>query len=445
LPQFRTSFQVPATEAQLRIHFVHAQSPFANAVPLLLIPPFPFTSLSLGQFVALLTDPDDAAATQPFHLVIPSLPGLGFSDALRADVPMISTTANILDLLMKRLGYDHYIASTAGPATSSPSDIDWQVANHLCFHYQDSCLGVHIISPPLQPPKFKDSPVEWAKWKLASTLRSPIFGYAQEDFEAIETTKRLQHGKPFEAVPWLFGGRGNANCEPNTLAYALCDSPTGLLLFVLTILRVFGPRATFSPSDIITMTELTWLPGPESALRFWAYSATHSEEIRKQATKPKAAITVFLGDKINAVDQETENSKLPRPMAGTYACPSWASAQYHIVSTNRLPGSPGLLAWEQPQVIADGVRRLAKAILATDKRMQKHELPGTALLEQVVVHGGEQIAKAEVSGTTVEGTASPSSDLTPGSQPSKAVPFVAADGLLAPPTKQVDASPKQVA
>jgi hypothetical protein len=437
LPQFRTSFQLPSTEAQLRIHFVHVQSSFANAVPLLLIPPFPFTNLSLGQFVALLTDPDDAAATQPFHLVIPSLPGLGFSDMLRADVPMISTTANLLDLLMRRLGYEHYLTSATAPATGSPSDVDWQVVNHLGFHHQESCLGVHLVSPPLQPPEFKESPMEWAKWKLASALQSPLFGYVRDDFEAMQMAERTRQRQASGMLPWMLGGKGNTSCEPNTLAYALCDSPTGLLLFVLTILRTFGPRATFSPSDIITMTELTWLPGPESALRFWAYGAIHSEEIRKTANKPKVAITVFLGDKDEPTDETAKKDNLPQPVTGTYACPSWANTHYQVVATSRLPGRPGLLAWEQPSAIAVGVRALAKAILATDKRMQKHDLPGVALLEQVVVDGGAQIAQAEMSGTTVEGTASPSSEIQ-----AKLVPSVAADGLLAPPTKQTDVPSK---
>ncbi|KAI9149329.1 Ubp5-interacting protein [Paramyrothecium foliicola] len=437
LPQFRTSIQLPASDPPLRIHCVHVQSPFANAVPLLLIPPFPFTNLSLGHMVSLLTDPDDATTTQPFHLVIPSLPGLGFSDALPENVPMVSTTATILDLLMKRLGYEFYLTSTSGSSTNSPSDIDWQVINHLSFHHSESCLAVHLVAPPLQAPTWADSPVEWAKWKLASSFGTAAFGYTQEDIQAVEKSRSNQTGQGATITSWLFGSKGNTECEPNTLAYALCDSPTGLLLFVLTILRVFGPRHKFTSSDIITMTELTWLPGPEAALRFWAYCAIHTEAIRSNSVKPKAAVTVFLGtEDDDQTETGTVGDGLPRPVAYTYSCPAWASTRFQVLSTNRLSGKPGLLAWERPQAIADGVRALAKAILASDKRMQKHELPGTALLEQVVVHGGEQTAKAEISGTTVQGTLSNSSDLPLDNKGKEQATSATASGHLAPPSKQ---------
>jgi pimeloyl-ACP methyl ester carboxylesterase len=447
LPQFRASFQIPASESPLRVHCVHAQSPFANAVPLLLIPPFPFTNLSLGHLVSLLTDPDDATTTQPFHLVIPSLPGLGFSDALPENVPMISTTANLFDLLMKRLGYEHYLTTGAGASTSAPSDIDRRIIDQLAFRHAESCLGVHLISPHLEAPTLQTSPVEWAKWKLASSLRTPMFGYTRDDIAAMERKNNNgpAGGQGTQVLPWLFGGRGNTEIEPNTLAYALCDSPTGLLLFFLTILRVFGPRAKLSPSDIITLTELTWLPGPEATLRFWAYGAAHTEEVEKVTQKKaKAAITVFLGGEgdegednvTSATARESLEEALPRPVMDAYACPTWAKSRFQVLSTSRVSGRPGLVAWERPQIIADGARALAKAVLATDKRIQKHKLPGTALLEQVVVHGGAGTVQAEMSGSTVLGTRSNSSDISKVKAKDKDMhPTTAAtaDGHLAPP------------
>lgn len=301
---------------------------------------------------------------------------------------------------MKRLDYQHYIATNAGPAATSPAEIDWKLIKHLSNHYPESCLGAHFISPPLSAPKLQESPVEWAKWTIANLTRSPMLGYSKEDFSAIQRTRSVHTGptKAVDQVDRVNGGEW----EPNTMAYALCDSPTGLLLHVLKVLRIMNPKKELSPKEIITLAELIWLPGPEAALRFLAQcsSLVADDTVKKAAAKPKISLTVFLGD--DEVESDEENEKaLPRPARHTYVCPAWAHARYNVVSSNRVPGSPGFLAFDRPEVIVDGVRGLTKAILATDKRMQASELPGVALLEQIVV-GGNNTAQADLSGTTVQ-------------------------------------------
>jgi hypothetical protein len=402
LSQFRTAFQVPGSEAPVRVHFIHARSPHANAVPLLLIPPFPLTNLSLGRLITPLSDPEDAGTTQPFHVVIPSLPGIGFSDALPKNTSPISTTATILDALMKRLDYQHYIVTNAGPSATLPAEIDWKLVKHLSNHYSESCLGAHFISPPLSAPTLQESPVEWAKWTIANFTRSPMLGYSKDDFSAMQRARNTQTG-PAKAI-YYADGISEGEWEPNTMAYALCDSPTGLLLHVLKLLRIMNPRGELTPTEIITLAELIWLPGPEAALRFWAQCSSHVENdaVKKAAAKPKISLTVFLGDDEQESDEDNEKV-LPRPARHTYACPAWAHARYNVVHSNRVSGSPGFLAWDRPEVIFDGVRGLAKAVLATDKRMQASELPGVALLEQIVV-GGNNTAQADLSGTTVQDT-----------------------------------------
>lgn len=304
---------------------------------------------------------------------------------------------------MKRLDYQHYIVTNAGPAASSPAQIDWKLIKHLSDHHSESCLGAHFISPPLAAPKLQESPVEWAKWTIANFTRSPMLGYSKEDFSAIQRTRNVHTGpaKPADHLDRI----NNGEWEPNTMAYALCDSPTGLLLHVLKVLRIMNPKKELSPTEIITLAELIWLPGPEAALRFWAQcsSLVADDTVKKAAVKPKIGLTVFLGDDEGESDEETEKA-LPRPARHTYVCPAWAHARYNVVSSNRVSGSPGFLALDRPEVIIDGVRGLTKAILATDKRMQASELPGVVLLEQIVVGGGNT-AQADLSGTTVQDTA----------------------------------------
>ncbi|KAI1096908.1 alpha/beta-hydrolase [Rostrohypoxylon terebratum] len=389
LPQFRSSFSIPSSESTIRIHFIHAHSSHANAIPLLLIPPFPFASLSFGHLIKLFTEPEDAESSQPFHLVIPSLPGIAFSDALPNNTPVISTTADILDSLMSRLEYPHYLVTNASSGSASPAEIDFKLANRLINYHSDSCLGAHLISPPLAKPKLREAPVEWAKWSLASLFHVPILGYRSEDFSALERNGYV-HASKKQPMPAQIGLNQLSLQEPNTLSYALCDSPTGLLVFILKILRLLSPKKKFTPTDVINFTQLAWLPGPESALRFWAHCVMHPEQEQKSATpKPKVGITVFLGDKPNVeegAEAAAEVDEFAQDEAkDSYTCPSWANAKYKVVYTNRATGKSGLLAWERPEIIVAGVRGIAASILKSDSRLRPSPAPTTAPLERVVV------------------------------------------------------------
>ncbi|KAI0427422.1 alpha/beta-hydrolase [Xylaria sp. FL1042] len=430
LPQFRTGLAIPQSKSHIRIQFIHARSPHSNVIPLLLIPPFPLSSLSLGHLIKLFTDPEEANL-QPFHLVIPSLPGLGFSDALPANSPVISSTAGLLDSLMKRLGYSFYLVSNTGAGVSSPAHIDYKLADWLSTQYSDSCLGTHLISPPLTQPRLQEAPLAWAKWSIARFFEASMLGYRSDDFSVfrqggVGTPKkstiaaRLQRSKPGLA-------------EPNTLSYALCDSPTGLLVFVMKGLCLLAPHKEFTPKEIINFTQLAWLPGPESAMRFWGHCARHPEIAgRKSSRKPHVALTVFLGDIKREAPRASngENGEASSDMfdgAKTpYSFPSWAKTRYNVLHTNRASGDPGLLAWERPEIIAAGIRGLAAAVLRVDKRLK----PSTVKPETAPPTGGQEVAVgAETTATTPgEQKQQPSS---PGGSSEVSPPK---PGLLAPPT-----------
>ncbi|KAH6611409.1 epoxide hydrolase [Trichoderma cornu-damae] len=378
VPQFRISIQTSTAEAPSRIHFIHARSRHPNAVPLMLIPPFPFTNLSFRHTTDAFTDPDDANTDQPFHLVIPSLPGLGFSDSLPNNVHVISTTSEMLDTLMKRLGYKYYLATNSGSSITPQGGIDWKIINHLAAHHVDSCLGVHFISPPLSAPKALKSPVEWLKLTVARTLQASVLGYAKEDIIALQRSERERAKKPPTADITTLGSFGAGAFDPNTLAYALCDSPTGLLVFFLTLIRMLGSDKEFTSSELITIAKLTWLPGPEGTMRLWAenYLSGGKETGAKSWRKPKASITVFLADESPSQSEaDSARKAVSSRSAHPYVCPSWGRQHYEVVWTGRVRGKQGLLAWERPQVIADGARNLAKALLAVDKGLFEAENP----------------------------------------------------------------------
>lgn len=415
-----------------------------------------------------LTDPEDAAHNQPFHLVIPSLPGLGFSDPLPNNTPIIFTIAKVLNTLMTRLSYPHYLATNSGAASQSPAEIDWKLVNTLATRYPDSCLGTHFISPPLSTPKIHEAPWEWTKWNIANFFRAGILGYDDSDFQALDRTYvswSLNSSKR-PPTPQQFGLNKLGLREPNTLAYALCDSPIGLLVFVMKGLRALGPQSNFTPEQVITFTELAWLPGPEYAMRFWAHCATHDEEEERkekekkataQATKPRVAITVFLGGKdstsgLVATDGDVELTALPPPVPTDdkqkYVCPAWGNAHYNVLHTQRVAGKPGLLAWERPEVIVNGIRGLAREILRLDKRLAPATAAvapqtATAPLQKVVV-----IPASDSSGEAA-GPSTPANALSPVDDPDATPKLKVTDasgrpGLAPTPSGQKDSDQTMV-
>lgn len=198
----------------------------------------------------------------------------------------------------------------------------------------------------------------------------------------------------------------------------MCDSPSGLLVFAMKGLSLLGPRMQLTPEQIITFTNLAWLPGPEYAMRFWAHCASETapeaKETKATPRKPKVGITVFLGGK----DEETGDASIARevgdgairlesPMkvetGAGYACPAWGKAHYDVLFSQRVGGSPGLLAWERPGVILTGIRGLAKEILKVDSRLlpASEKAASTAALEKLVVADTTGEAKPETQGLKV--------------------------------------------
>lgn len=187
----------------------------------------------------------------------------------------------------------------------------------------------------------------------------------------------------------------------------MCDSPTGLLAFALKGLRLLEPQKPFTAEQVITLTNLAWLPGPEYAMRFWAHCAELQDaKVKKtpKIAKPNVAITVFLGgedgsDGDDTTAREVGEGAIPldlplKTKAGVgYTCPAWGKAHYNVLFSQRVTGKPGLLAWDRPETILAGVRGLATELLKVDKRLQPVTEAPTAPLENVVVANEETRAE----------------------------------------------------
>lgn len=342
-----------------------------------------------------LTHPQNPQDCQPFHIVAPSIPGLGFSDAFTCTPDQGSSpledTAEIFNLLMLKLGYEYYIASSTGSGITSPAGVDYQIPRILASKHSENCLGIHIIDPPVEPPSLATSLLSWTKFAIAKFFHAPIFGYTSSDWTAIrenqmkgpESVHRPRTSQDIEANPTpttplvsrpVFSLRGTSYGavgllslqEPNTLAYALCDSPVGLLSLVLNGLRRLSPSHSLSRTEIINITQLAWLPGPEGAMRFWSGAEAESAKRTKWSPTP-TGVTVFLG---SGEDGGTG-----------YVCPAWAETRHNIVCTKRQEGKAGLVSLERTDAVVEGIRGLTQEILKMDARL------AVGRLEDVVVVG----------------------------------------------------------
>ncbi|KAG4030012.1 hypothetical protein MFRU_013g00360 [Monilinia fructicola] len=403
-PQYRTAFATPestahanasgnphahaqkASDRTVRIHFLHRRSPRADAVPLLLVPSFPSSNLGLDfeTLVKELCEPEVGGEgaqrqehKQAFDVVMPSIPGTGFSDEIpesRGNV--MKETARLFEQLMKRLGYKYYIASMMGSGREKGGEVDYYLGREI--GEGEGCRGVHLIEPRWAVPNVKEGVWDWVRWKVALFFHAGAWGYEEGDWrnlrrqvgtgeQKLSTRLSLLGGKKRKM---RYGAVGTIGLrEPNTLAYALCDSPVGLLSFVATALRKKSSKHQLSKEKIIDFCQLCWLPGPEAALRYYANAISESEQIEgeKDGTKRRrVAVTVFDGEEGSV----------------GYSPPAWGMGKHEVVFVQRASGKPGLLAWERSGVIFEGVRGLAKEAIRLDDKIQLRRL------EAAVVDGG---------------------------------------------------------
>ena len=256
---------------------------------------------------------------------------------------MIEHTADIFGLLMRRLGYGYFVASMSGSGRESPAQIDYRVARAV--GEGEGCLGVNFISPVLARP----TGWTWGKYKVARFFHAKVWGYSEEDYRCLRESekKASQLSKIRGRSMGTLGLR-----EPSTLAYALCDSPVGLLSLICSVLKARSPQHGMGLEEVVDVTQLLWLPGPEAAMRFWASAVATSEVRKPRKTKARVAITVFEDDEEG------------------YVCPAWGDEEFNVLYSQRVAGKAGLVVWERQAVVFAGIRGLVQELEKVDERIK---------------------------------------------------------------------------
>ncbi|GAA1292269.1 hypothetical protein Psi02_49540 [Planotetraspora silvatica] len=251
-PQFTTEI-----DGQ-NIHFLHVRSRHENALPLILTHGWPGSIVEYLKVIEPLTDPEDPA--QAFHVVIPSLPGFGFSGPTKEKGWNRYRTAKAWAELMRRLGYDRYGAvGNDGGSFVSP-----EVGRFDPEHV----VGVHVTQ---------------------------LFSFPSGDpaeFEKITPEDQ----KALEVLQWFYDNKMSFNTlhsqQPQTLSYGIFDSPVGLLGWNA---QLFGDTVDIDADFVLTNTMLYWLTGTAtSATRFY-YEDAHAEHPQGPTTVP-TGLAMFGGD-----------------------------------------------------------------------------------------------------------------------------------------------------
>ncbi|PJJ70809.1 pimeloyl-ACP methyl ester carboxylesterase [Diaminobutyricimonas aerilata] len=210
------------------IHFVHVRSPHAEAVPLLLVHTYPGNVIDFLDMIGPLVDPvaHGGRAEDAFHVVVPSLPGFGFSTPVRERGWTMERVARAFDTLMRRLGYESY--------GEHGSDAGALVGRELGLLQPAGYLGSHVLQAFSFP---SGDPAEFEKLE-------------PKDYAALE------HMKWFQSV----GGYNAINASrPQTVAVGLSDSPIGQLAWN-ELFANFGNGTSLVPLEkIVASVSLEWL------------------------------------------------------------------------------------------------------------------------------------------------------------------------------------------
>jgi pimeloyl-ACP methyl ester carboxylesterase len=236
-PQFMTSID------GLDIHFVHARSPHADALPLVITHGWPGTYVEFLDVIGPLTDPASYGGTSgdAFHVVCPSLPGYGFSGKPMATGCGIGWIAKAWSALMRRLGYTRYGAQGG----------DWgsAITCALADLRPSEVLGIHLNMPsvPLPPPT-----------EDASERERQAFA----DYE--------WHAQ------WGTGYQIQQSTRPQTLGYGLVDSPVAQLAWVVEKFWAWtdcegDPYTIFTREQLLDNISVYWFTatGASSARLYW--------------------------------------------------------------------------------------------------------------------------------------------------------------------------------
>jgi pimeloyl-ACP methyl ester carboxylesterase len=318
LPQFKTEID------GVDIHFIHVESAHENALPLIMTHGWPGSVVELLETIGPLTDPTThgGRAEDAFHLVVPSIPGYGFSDEPTEVGWGPIRIGRAWDELMRRLGYARYVAQGG--------DVGSQVTDAMGRLGLDGLIGIHtnLLTPALGDAE--------------ALSGSPPSSEERAALDALATFHATGTGYFVEQAT-----------RPETIGYALLDSPIALAAWMIDhdtdayykIARAFvdgKPSGNLTRDNVLDNITLYWLTGTgASAARSYWEEAQENARAAGQAPTPVSipvGFTTFPG----------EIWRTPR---------SWVEKAYpNVIYFNEVDKGGHFAAWEEPELFATEIR-----------------------------------------------------------------------------------------
>jgi pimeloyl-ACP methyl ester carboxylesterase len=328
LPQFMTEIE------GLDIHFIHVRSRHKNALPVIITHGWPGSIIEQLKIIGPLTDPTahGGSAEDAFDVVIPSVPGYGFSGKPTSTGWDPDHIARVWVELMKRLGYARYVAQGG----------DWgaPISSAMARQAPAGLLGVHLNLPATVPPE------------VAAVL--PVGGPAPAGLSEKERAV-------FDALI-AYAKKGNSayfvmmTARPQTIGYGVTDSPVGLAAWILVhpgfVQWTYGADPEKSPTkdDVLDDITLYWLTNSAtSAGRLYWENGARGSVISAGAQKTAeislpVAITVFPDD-------------VYRPPE------TWARRAYrNLIYFHEVDKGGHFAAWEQPELFSAELRAAFRSL-----------------------------------------------------------------------------------
>jgi pimeloyl-ACP methyl ester carboxylesterase len=331
LPQFTTEID------GVDIHFIHVRSPHDDAMPLIMTHGWPGSVVELLDTVGPLTDPTahGGEAEDAFHVVVPSMPGYGFSNEPTDLGWNVGRVAQAWAELMRRLGYTRYVAQ-GGDVGAAVTDVMGRQA-------PEGLLGIHlnVLVRVLGVPLRTESDEERAAQAQLDTFNASGAGYFLE-----------------------------MATRPQTIGYALLDSPVALAAWMLDhdtdgYYKIAGafvdgkPTGNLTRDNILDNVTLYWLTGTgvSAARSYWEDYSPQARNLNGQGLAAAAAS----GQAPSEVSVPVGFTTFPGEV---WAAPrSWAEQSYPTLTYfNKVDRGGHFAAWEEPELFSDEVRAAFRSL-----------------------------------------------------------------------------------
>jgi pimeloyl-ACP methyl ester carboxylesterase len=296
------------------LHFIHERAKRGNALPLLMLHGFPASFLQMSKIIPLLIDPEATGGdvADSFDVIVPSLPGYGFSDRPREKGMNTERIARLFHrLVTEELGYPRYAVRA--------SDLGAGVAQQLCLLYPDSLIGAHLSGT------------------------NPYIGEVPGDLTEAEKTF-VENAAKWQREEMAYAMEHST--KPQTLAYGLNDSPAGMAAWIVEKVRKWSNcdgelERRFTKDELLTNLTVYWATETiNSSIRLY-YETAHNPGKCGRSEVPTAMLMA------------------PKDMFPTPR--EWAERTTRIDRWRETERGGHFLEWEEPELVAEDLREFFRS------------------------------------------------------------------------------------